>query len=229
MSWFAIHHHRDEAHVFIHSEIGAWGVGFEDFARELGDVKTVSLSIDCMGGDSQCALKVAELLQERDSVCTITGSACSSGVTVAMGCRRILALPSAEIMVHSPILFCHGCPSELREQADNLERILAPIRSLYEKRCSPALVEKWFASGDWWLTPEEALQVGLVDEILPVPALPDHDVTAPTTTAPPAQAGPTSEEAFFFDMLAAIGPLRVSDRKRFQNHLQLWLSTLTDL
>lgn len=229
MSWFNVTHRADVTRVFVHGEIGTWGIGFDEFARELGDAKTVELRIASPGGDSNTALRIAQLLSERDTVATFTGVCCSSAVTLAMTAKRITAHSTARLMVHSPINFCFGNPAELRQQADELERIVAPIKELYSRRCPAALVETWFNGADYWMDATEALGVGLVDEIIEAPILLDREVepAAAATSAP--DDSQTEDESFILDLLRVTQGASVRSRTRLAQHLNVWLASTKEV
>lgn len=228
MTWFNIQHKAGVTGVLIYGEIGVFGIGFDEFARELGDAPTVELRIASPGGDSGCALKMARLLGERDTAACFTGPSCSSAITLALGAKRITAHSTARLMVHSPINFCFGSPAELRQQADELEKIVEPIKELYRKRCPAALVDRWFTSGDHYLSATEALTCGLIDEIIEAPILLDREVAAVDATSAPNDS-PTEDEAFVNDLLRIVGPIRVRNRERFALELASWFSTVKEL
>lgn len=228
MTWFSIQHRQDTARVLVHGEIGTWGIGFDDFKQALGDTPKVDLHLDCPGGDSCVALQIAQLLQERDCTVTIT-TAISSGLTIAMGAKTIRAYSTARVMVHSPIAFSVGTPAELRYQADALAAVIRPIRALYRRRCSPDLVQRWFTAGDHWISPAEAFAVGLVDEVLEVPALRNITVDVQPGSDRTADPGQNEDESFVLDLLRVTSGLKVRSRERFGRELGAWFSTVKEL
>ena len=228
MTWFNIQHKPGVARVLIHGEIGVFGIGFAEFERELADAAKVELRINSTGGDSNTALRVAQLLGERDTVATFTGLCCSSAVTLAMTAKRILAHADARLMIHSPVAFAAGSPKELRSEADSLEKLVAPIKELYSRRCSPALVREWLTSGDHWLTPAEAIGCGLVDEVVSPPAL-DREVEPAATTTSAPDDSPTEAEAFLSDVLNISQGATIRSRARLAQAMNLWLASAKEV
>ncbi|MEO6036413.1 MAG: ATP-dependent Clp protease proteolytic subunit [Verrucomicrobiota bacterium] len=156
------------AFVSIYGEMG-----FSDFKPQFAAIEKaerVELSIRSNGGCSLTALRFAEALKGKKVVATVHEKACSAAAVILQcaDVRKIYA--NAKIMIHAPRAALFGTASELRKASDMVAARREQLKNLFHR--SPGdLVEIWLAddSGDHWFDSQQALAVGLVDEILPTP------------------------------------------------------------
>lgn len=138
----------------------------------------------------------------------------------ALGATRIPCYLGARFLVHAPVNVCCGTPAELRREADELETIVGRVWDILLARCrKPEVVSAWLAAGDHYFGADEALQLGLVDEIIPRPPTPA--LLRQAAAGPP---GKTESELLFESFLRAFGKIEVHDRARFERHLGEWAS-----
>jgi ATP-dependent protease ClpP protease subunit len=74
---------------------------------------------------------------------------------------------SAEMMIHDPWALAIGNARDMRETADQLDKVATKIASIYAARCGGD-VEDWRNAmlDDTWYSPEEAVKAGLADEVI---------------------------------------------------------------
>ncbi len=75
--------------------------------------------------------------------------------------------PTAHLMIHNPSAFAMGEASELRDQADILDKLTDTYARAYASATgnSVARVRSWM-DAETWMTAEEALALHFCDEVL---------------------------------------------------------------
>ena len=133
--------------------------------------KDISLYINCPGGVISSGLAIYDTMQIiRPDVSTIcVGLAASMGtVLLAAGTKgKRYALPNATIHMHQAVGGAQGQASDIEIAAREIMRLQEVLRNLLAKHTGQP-VEKIIhdTDRDFYLTPEQAIQYHLVDEIL---------------------------------------------------------------
>lgn len=110
----------------------------------------------------------------------VVGWALSAGSLIAMAGRKRSMHETSLLMLHAPWISTSGNANELRETADTLDQVSEAMRRAYARTGQPkAVIDDWLDGADHWFVAEQALQLGLVTEVIPADALP---------VAPPANA-----------------------------------------
>lgn len=134
--------------------------------------KDIFLYINSPGGSVTAGLAILDTMEHiRCDVSTVgVGLAASMGAVLlaagAKGKRRML--PNAEAMIHQPLGGAGGQASDVLIQAKHLERIRTRLTNLlanYTGKTSEELSSDM--DRDFFLTAEESVAYGLVDEVLP--------------------------------------------------------------
>lgn len=149
------------------------------------DAPEVVVNIRSTGGDVNDALLIHDALKQLSGrvVTCCYGYTASAATIIAQaaseGCRQLSA--NALYLIHASVCSTEGNAAELAEKIDLLRQTDARIAGVYAARSGrPAdSFEKLMAENDGngrWLSPEEAVQAGLADEVLspeeaPSPAL----------------------------------------------------------
>jgi len=142
--------------------------------REDAD-KDISLYINCPGGVISAGLAIYDTMQLiRCDVSTIcVGLAASMGtVILASGAKgKRYALPNATIHMHQAIGGAQGQAADIEIAAREIMRLQDMIRNILAKHTGQP-VEKIIhdTDRDFYLGPEQAVEYGLVDEILTRPS-----------------------------------------------------------
>ena len=131
----------------------------------------ISLYINTPGGQVHSGLSIYDTMQIIDpDVATIcTGMAASMGSVLlcagAPGKRS--ALKHSRVMIHQPLGGAHGQASDILIAAQEIEKTRTELYSIISEHTGQPL-EKIFADGDrdFWMTSQEALEYGMIDEIL---------------------------------------------------------------
>ncbi len=131
--------------------------------------KPITLYIDSPGGYVHSGLAMYDTMEfincPVDTICL--GHAASMGAVLLSGGNRRYALTHSKIMIHQPSGGTQGQATDIAIAANEIRKtkeILTNIISKNTKR-SPKAVAK-LMERDTWFTAEEALEFGIIDEVL---------------------------------------------------------------
>ena len=131
----------------------------------------ISLYLNTPGGQVSSGLGIYDTMQliEPDVATICTGMAASMGSVLlcagAPGKRS--ALPHSRVLIHQPLGGANGQASDILIAAREIEKLRQELFGIISEH-SGQPVEKVAADGDrdFWMTAREALDYGMVDEIL---------------------------------------------------------------
>jgi len=174
------------ATLYIYGEIGDWGVSAAQVAADieaLGPVEKLTVRVSSYGGDAMQGVAIHNLLRSLpyDVEVIIDGIAASAASVIAVAGRRVIMPSTALMMIHDPWSLAAGNAEDMRHQAEVLEKIKQALTAAYLSKAPNIDPERLDAllSEETWLTAEEAVELGLADEIVE----PDADRTAPARAA----------------------------------------------
>ncbi|MGC1506220.1 MAG: ATP-dependent Clp protease proteolytic subunit [Sulfitobacter sp.] len=133
--------------------------------------KEISMYINSPGGEVSAGLSIYDTMQYiRPKVSTlICGMAASMGSVIAIGGEKGMrfALPNAEVMVHQPSGGSQGKATDILISARHIEQTRERMYQLYMAHSGQdyETVQKAL-DRDLWMTPDEALEWGHIDEIV---------------------------------------------------------------
>ena len=134
--------------------------------------KDISLYINSPGGSITAGMAVYDTMQYiRCDVSTICiGMAASMGAFLlaagAKGKRR--ALPNGEILIHQPLGGARGQATEVAIHAEQLIKTREKMNRILAERTGQSVEQIALdTERDHYMTAEEALKYGLIDEIIP--------------------------------------------------------------
>ena len=131
----------------------------------------ISLYINTPGGQVTSGLGIYDTMQliEPDVATICTGLAASMGsVLLCAGAKgKRSALPHSRVMIHQPLGGAKGQASDIMIAAREIEKTRKELYEIisehsgqpYEKICADA-------ERDYWMTSKEAMEYGMIDEIL---------------------------------------------------------------
>ena len=131
----------------------------------------ISLYLNTPGGQVSSGLAIYDTMQliEPDVATICTGMAASMGSVLlcAGAAGKRSALPHSRVMIHQPLGGAHGQASDILIAAQEIEKIKKELYTIISEHSGQPL-EKIYADGDrdFWMTAKEALDYGMVDEIL---------------------------------------------------------------
>ncbi len=137
--------------------------------------KDISLYIHCPGGIISSGLAIYDTMQLiRPAVSTIcVGLAASMGtiLLVAGAKGKRYALPNSTIHLHQAIGGAQGYASDIEIAAREIMRVQEVIRSILVKHTGQAMEKiAHDTDRDFYLNPVQAVEYGLVDEVLRKPS-----------------------------------------------------------
>ena len=135
--------------------------------------KEISVYINSPGGEVDSGLAIYDTMQIiKSPVKTIAvGLAASMGAIILSGGAegRRQALPHANIMIHQPLGGAKGQQTEIEIAAAHIKQCRETLEGLLIKKSCGKLTEKNIKENterDNYLTPEQALNLGIIDEII---------------------------------------------------------------
>lgn len=162
----------DEAEILIYDEIGFWGIVASDFKRQLaevGDAKTIHVRINSPGGSVFDGIAIYNALREHPAkvITHVDSLAASIASVIALAGDEVRIAKNAYLMIHDPWTITIGNAEQLRKDAGLLDKFAQTILGVYTAKSSkkPADIESMMHE-ETWLTADEALDLGLVDQVV---------------------------------------------------------------
>ena len=171
---------KTKYNLHLKGYVGGWDFDsdYVDFVLNNNTDKEVAVLIDSLGGQLNTALSISSAFRRHGNVRVhFVGMNASAATIASMGAKRITMEHSAMYLVHqcSQSFFEWGSMNatdmqnlinNLEKQKANLDKLDANVAELYAQRCkkkSADLLALMKVGG--WLTAEEALAWGFVDEL----------------------------------------------------------------
>jgi ATP-dependent Clp protease, protease subunit len=154
----------------IKGDIISWNSSIWDFNYRMKSIKEdedIDLSINSYGGDMFLGIDIGNTLREHKGLVTvtITGIAASSASVIAMGADKLRMYANTQLMIHHPWTIARGNAEALRKAADDLDKHSHSAIKSYTHRVDEDTVKK-LMDKETYLTAEEALKYGFIDEII---------------------------------------------------------------
>jgi len=164
------------AEVYIYGNIGdRWdenGVVAADFVREVAalDVEAITLRINSYGGSVPDGLAIYNALKRHKATVAVhvDGVAISCAGYIAMAGDTVTMAKNSQLMIHAPWGFAIGNATELREQADVMDRYAKAMASAYADKSGKSYEDALalLTDGkDHWYLADEALAEGFADVV----------------------------------------------------------------
>ncbi len=133
--------------------------------------KDIFLYINSPGGSVSAGLSVFDTMHfikpEVSTLCMGMAASMGSFLLMAGAKGKRFALPNSRVMIHQPSGGAQGQASDIEIQAREIIKTRAQLNAIYAERTGQT-VEKIEADmeRDMWLSPTEALEYGLIDQVL---------------------------------------------------------------
>ena len=174
---------KTKYNLHLKGYVGGWDFDsdYVDFILNKNSDKEVSVLIDSLGGNLSTALSISSAFRRHGNVhAHFVGMNASAATVASMGAKHISMDRSAMYLVHqcSQAFFEWGSLNatdmqnlidNLTKQKNDLDKIDANVAAIYANRCkkkSADLLDLMKKGG--WLSCEEALESGFVDELTDV-------------------------------------------------------------
>lgn len=171
--WYRITNQADgKAELFIYDEISFFGVTADQFTRELiaTEAQEIIVRINSIGGDLFDGIAIYNALRSVDArIVTKVDSLAASiaSVIVQAGDERLM-MPHGQMMIHEAHGVAIGDADEMLAAAELLDKESNLIAEIYAEASKSTSADKFreLMKAETWLTDKEALDLGLVDEIV---------------------------------------------------------------
>lgn len=166
---------KREVEVEIYDEISNyWGVAPKEFSaqlKEAGDVDLIRVAINSPGGSITAGYAIFNMLRHHPArvETRIDGLAASMASVIAMAGDSIKMASNAMMFVHNPQGVSVGDADGMRKTADILDKFRDTIVNTYADQVGDKLTREGLIAllnDETWMTAEEALEYGFVDEIV---------------------------------------------------------------
>jgi ATP-dependent Clp endopeptidase proteolytic subunit ClpP len=172
VNWYALSSKPalKQTEISIFDEIGMFGVSAKQFISDLQAIPadhSILLKIHSPGGEVFDGNAIFTALQRRGNVeVQIEGIAASMATVISLAGSPVKMAANGFYMIHNPWGSALGDSSEMRKQAELLDRIRQNMVNAYAAKSGqePALIESWM-DAETWFTAEQAQAAGFVDEI----------------------------------------------------------------
>jgi ATP-dependent Clp protease protease subunit len=144
--------------------------------------KDISLYINSPGGSAYAGMAIYDTIQYvKPDVCTISVGMCMSAAAMILcggAPGKRMALPNSKIMIHQGSAGFRGTPTDIEIHAHEVLSVrqkMAEIIAEHSNRPLEAVLKD--IDRDHFMTPGEAIEYGLIDEVVPGRALRNGDRT----------------------------------------------------
>lgn len=140
--------------------------------------KKIDIRINSKGGDVYAGIAMFNAIRnsKADITIYIDGVAASMASVIATCGKRVIMNRYSRLMIHNIQGGCFGNKDELRSCVDELVRLEDLLAEMYSAKTGLSkeqIKNNYFDGKDHWLTAEEALDIGFIDEIYDSEPLPD--------------------------------------------------------
>ncbi|MGG1136429.1 head maturation protease, ClpP-related [Bacillus mycoides] len=163
---------ENEYKLTVYGSIGGWFSenNAEAVRRKIQDVKAerIHVHINSGGGSAFDGVAICNLLKQHDAevIVHIDGWAASAASVIAMAGDKIIMPSNTMMMIHQASTFEYGNADFFEKTARDLRKIDSALAASYKKRFVGTDEElKQLLKDETWLTAEEAVALGLADEI----------------------------------------------------------------
>lgn len=141
------------------------------FLEAEGPDKDISIYINSPGGSVSAGLAIYDTMQHiKSDVSTIcVGRAASMGAFIlAAGEKgKRYSLPHADIMIHQPLGGAQGQASDIKIQAEKILQLRELLNEILAERTGQDLDKiSVDTDRDYYLTAQEAVEYGIIDEVM---------------------------------------------------------------
>lgn len=204
LDWFRLKNQasEDSADLYIYDEImpaymAEWfgGVSAEGLIEQLSEISasTINVRINSPGGSVFEAIAIYNTLVSHSATINVyvDAIAASAASIIAMAGDKVTMMVGAQMMIHDAIGIEMGNAADLREMATFLDKQSDNLASIYAARAGGDIAEwRSLMLAETWMFAQEAVDLGLADEIYSAPAPPAE----PEEGSPEEEQQETPEE-----------------------------------
>ncbi|MBO7540238.1 MAG: ATP-dependent Clp endopeptidase proteolytic subunit ClpP [Bacteroidales bacterium] len=141
------------------------------FLESSDNSRDITIYINSPGGSVYAGLGIYDTMQlispEIQTVCTGLAASMASVLLCAGSKGRRAALSHSRVLIHQPLGGAEGQASDIEITAREIGKLKHELYEIIAKHSGQPFDKLW-ADGDrdYWMTAEEALEYGMIDEIL---------------------------------------------------------------
>ena len=216
--------------LLLKGRVGSWNFNADmvDYILDKYKDARVNVLIDSVGGDVATALSISSRFLIHGNVhCHYVGMNASAATIASMGAKHVSIDANALFLVHKCMALVlewdYMNADQLAEHIENLEKMKKDnetidgcIAGMYAKRCKKTKAELLdLMKNGAWLTPQQALEWGFVDEITNLegdekPVLTDAVASVLAEAGIPLPPIPVKKDSFIERLFQAFTPHRSS-------------------
>jgi ATP-dependent Clp endopeptidase proteolytic subunit ClpP len=170
--WYRIENRAgaETAEVYIYDEIGYFGVTAKDFVNDLRNVsaKQINLHLNTPGGDVFDGIAIFNALKNHSATVNVhvDGLAASAGSFIAMAGDKVVMEPHSKMMIHEAFGLAIGNAEDMVKMSERLDATSQNIAAIYAGRTDKdAAFWRAQMKAETWYTDQEAVDIGLADEV----------------------------------------------------------------
>jgi ATP-dependent Clp protease, protease subunit len=180
---------NDTVKLKFFGNIGMWYMGADDFTNTFNllekKYKDIVIDVHCYGGYVTEGNVIFNSINNSPANVTynIVGVSASMSSIVQMAANKITIAENGFVMIHRPRGGADGNADDMFASGKLMKSMEKNFLKVYARRSGKTETEcaKWMTGADYWFDAEEALALGLVDEIIPA-VIKVSDLQKPTTT-----------------------------------------------
>lgn len=188
LDWYRIRNSADAAEtteVLIYDEIGGWcGLPADEFVSSLQEITTpnIDVRINSPGGSLFDGIAIYNALVKHPSFITtyVDSLAASAASIIAMGGDKCVMMVGAQMMIHDALGIEQGNAGDMRDMATFLDKQSENIATIYQAKAGGD-AEDWrnLMLAETWMFAQEAVDLGLADEVYVKPKAQEEPPEAP--------------------------------------------------
>lgn len=133
--------------------------------------RNISIYLNSPGGSVTAGLGIYDTMQFISSpvatICTGMAASMAAVLLVAGAKGQRSALPHGRVMIHQPLGGCQGQASDIEITAREIQKMKKELYTIISDHSGQPFDKVWADSDrDYWMSAQEALEYGMIDQVL---------------------------------------------------------------
>jgi len=162
----------DVAEIYLHDEIGMFGVTSGEFVRDLRNLTqpVIKLHVNSPGGSVDDGIAIFNALRTMRATVEVyvdaLAASIASVIAMAAAPGKLVMAPHSRMMIHEAMAMGFGFAADFEKTAARLRDTTRNIASIYVERAGKD-VDHWLGlmAEETWFTDEQAVTAGLADAV----------------------------------------------------------------